>query len=420
MLLIYKAGTALAAPLGAAFICCKRRRDPPYGKRVFELLGFHRQKFSQSIWFHAASMGEVNSIKALVVRFAKEHPGENIILTTLTTTGMQAAQNIEGITPLYSPLDSGCVLRRFFNTFHPKALFIVDTELWPNMLDAAAKHKIPVTLINARMMESSCEAYSHMPDLVHDLMASKLNRVLCISKDDARRFRRIGVAEDRLLVTGNIKYDLTLNEELFAKSRRFRKESIQGPVFGAISTHDGEEELILQTWQKLQKTMPQLSLVLVPRHKSGVEHARKWLKDNNLTFVLREDKAAALSDFTGQVLLGSTMGEIEFYFGLCDLVFMGGSFVETGGHNPLEPAYFSLPIITGPNYQNFKEPFDKLIDAQGAFTVSDDSKLCKLVSSMLNDPKKLKDAGIRALEVQQQGGGAMIRTLKEMEKDLGD
>lgn len=418
MLCIYKVGTALAAPLGAAFISYKRRRDPPYGRRIFELLGFYRQRFDSCIWFHAASLGEVNSIKTLLTKFTNGHQNAHIVLTTLTTTGMQEAQKIEGITALYAPLDSACVLRRFFKSLHPKALFIVDTELWPNMLDAAHSHKIPITIINARMMESSCEAYSHMPDLVNDLLAAKLDRVLCISKDDAKRFKRIGVQDDKILISGNIKYDLTLNEQMFGISHAFRKKNLSGPVLGAISTHDTEEVMMLEAFTELKKTFQDLSLVLVPRHKSGVELAEKWLKEKGLPYSLRADRDSAMENFQGQVLLGATMGEIESYFGLCDLVFMGGSFVEIGGHNPLEPAYFSLPVITGPNYQNFKEPFDKLIETQGAFVAQNSKSFCSLVTNLFYDSEKLKTAGINALAVQQQGGGALTRTLKEMEKSL--
>lgn len=409
-LFLYQVVTSLIAPLGACFLAYKRRRDPPYGSRFFELLGFYKLELQDCVWFHAASMGEVNSLKPLLQRFKLEHPQERVVLTTLTTTGNEAAQSLKGIRVLYAPLDAPWCINGLFKSVHPKALFIIDTELWPNLLQLCHQKGCPVTIINARMREQNCLKYERHLKLVKPLLASPLHHVLCISQADAERFARIGVEQERISVSGNIKYDLTPNEKLFKESNAYKKQQQLSLVFGCISTHDGEEELLLESYFTIRQQLPSLSLVLVPRHQSGIKNAVNFLNSVNEKFTLRTDKNVPLC-FNGGILLGGTMGEIERYFGLCDLVFMGGSLVNIGGHNPLEPAYYSLPCLTGPYYHNFQEPFDRLIEAGGAYLANDHQRLVTLALMLLKDPNKLLTAGMNAFDIQQEGRGALKQTL---------
>ncbi len=411
---IYKIITAIIAPLGLIFLCYKRRKDPSYGKKVFELLGYYRQRFNKCVCFHAASFGEVNSLRPLIEAFIKKFPDEQVVLTTMTTTGALAASKISGITVLFSPLDSPCAVRRFFRRINPKALFIIDTELWPNMLNAAHKAKCKIVLVNARMQEKNCIKYQNHIDIVKDIISSNLDRVICSSKDAAERFNRIGVPHERICVSGNIKYDLAPNEQRFGSSRQFKENNVNGMVIGAISTHDGEEKLLIDAFLELKKKFKQLSLVLVPRHASGIKLAADLLKDRKQKFYKRNAVGETIPNFTNHILLGNTIGEIETYFGLCDLVFMGGSFTEVGGHNPLEPAYFAIPSITGPNYWNFQETFDKLIDTEGAFLASDYDSLVLFLNKLLKDRQLIEKAGIRALDVQQEGRGALKFTIEQL------
>ncbi|MCR5536416.1 MAG: hypothetical protein K6F05_03280 [Succinivibrio sp.] len=406
----YQLTTSLIAPLGACFLAYKRRRDPPYGSRFCELLGHYRLRLEHCVWFHAASMGEVNSLKPLLRKFMLQHPQEQVVLSTLTTTGNEAAEALKGLNVVYAPLDAPWCIQGFFRALKPKALFIVDTELWPNLLHACVRHHCPVTIINARMREQNCVKYERLLWLSKPLLAEPLGRVLCVSDDDAQRFERIGVSADRLEVTGNLKYDLTPNEQLFKDSKAYKDARHLSPVLGVISSHEGEEELLLESYFTIRQQVPRLSLVLVPRHKSGVENAQKFLNSVDEEYTLRDNKQQPL-DFSGGILLGATMGEIERYFGLCDLVFMGGSFVRVGGHNPLEPAYYSLPCITGPYYHNFQEAFDRLIEAGGAFLANDHKRLVTLTLMLLQDQEKLFNAGISAFEIQQEGRGALKNTL---------
>ncbi|MBQ9275014.1 MAG: 3-deoxy-D-manno-octulosonic acid transferase [Succinivibrio sp.] len=417
---IYNLVTRPLSYLGVAYLAYMRRRDKPYGRRIVQLLGFGLPECRGCIWFHAASMGEVNAVSTLIRKFAASHPSESVLLSTMTTTGMQAATKLQGVKLVFSPLDSPSAVKRFLNKMQPKALFIVDTELWPNMLNLTAARGVPVAIINARMQEKNCAKYLKHPALCADLLAAPLSAVLCSSEDDARRFARLGVCEDRLKICGNLKYDLTPDEGKFAQGRALKQQFLSAQqVMGAISTHEGEEEMVLETYFTLKVTYPGLVLVLVPRHLSGVERAQQFIKERGEKCLTRKISGSHLEQLRKVgILLGDTMGEIEWYLGLCDFVFMGGSLVDVGGHNPLEPAYFSLATVTGPYYRNFKEQFETLIDERAAYLANDPTRLYTVCTMLLSDPMATAEAGMKALDVLQSGRGAVERTLKSMEELL--
>jgi 3-deoxy-D-manno-octulosonic-acid transferase len=413
-LYLYKFVTLLIAPLGAAFLAYKKRRDPPYGRRIFELLGYYRETEKSCIWFHGASVGEINALKPFIVEFRRNHPNDRIVITTMTTTGAKAASSLENVLVKFSPLDSPLAVSRFFKHFNPEALIIIDTELWPNMLDTAAKRKCPVMIINARMQEKNCQKYLKYKNIVRDLIGSKLSKVMCISYADKGRFEKIGVSAANTVVTGNIKYDLKPREKMFEDSKKIKRQILSNNVFGAISIHDGEEEAIVNAYIEAKKKLPDLKMVFVPRHQTVTDSVCSYLQEKNISFSLKSE-LKSITLFNADVMVGDTMGEIETYFGLCDLVFMGGSFVDIGGHNPLEPAYFSLPLLTGPIYRNFEEQFEKLLDTGGCFVAEDEEKLAAYIVKLLSDKVLLQNTGVMALDVQQQGKGALNRTIEQLD-----
>lgn len=418
-LLLYQLITLLIAPLGVLFLLWKKRRDPPYGRRCLELLGFMPVQFKSSIWFHTVSVGEVMAARPVIEAFVKRHPKLNVVVTTTTTTGAAAASAIKGTTHLYAPLDSPAALYRFFKAVRPRHLFIMETELWPNLLHKARKHYTHVTIFNARMPESTCRAYEKHLSLVKPLIADQLNMVICQTRDDAERFARIGVPPERIRAVNSLKYDVTLRDEIFAGSRKIKEERLPGRVLCAASLHDGEEELLLQQYQDLVQKEPDIRLVLVPRHLSCADRAEAFIRERTQLSAQRRTQCHSdLSDFQSQILIGDSIGEMEFYLGLSDLIFMGGSLIDIGGHNPLEPAYFSLPVLTGPYYYNFKEQFEALIDAGGAFLCPQPERLAQIVQKLFADPAALQDAGLKAMAVQQQGRGALKKTLEIMEQTL--
>ncbi len=417
-LFCYQLITLLIAPLGMCWLIYKKRRDPPYGKRKWELLGYVPVHFRSSIWFHTVSVGEVIAARPVIEAFVRRHRRLNVIVTTTTTTGAAQAARIQGVTHLYAPLDSPLALWRFFRAVKPRHLFIMETELWPNLLHRAHKQRTQVTVFNARMPEHTCKAYEKHLDLVRALISSRLNLVICQTGEDKKRFERIGVPAERVYAVNSLKYDLKPDESKFVAGRTVKRKLQLCLCLGAISTHDGEEALVLSEFVKLRETFPELRLILVPRHLSGAQLAETCCQEHALPCKRRSALSPDLTEFDCPVLIGDTMGEIEFYLGLCDLIFMGGSFIDIGGHNPLEPAYFSLPCLTGPYYYNFKEQFDLLIDKGGAFLCPEPERLHTLATKLLSDPAALSKAGLAALDVQQAGRGALDKTVDLLEQAL--
>ncbi len=253
-----------------------------------------------------------------------ENQNTNIVLSTMTTTGLNAASDLQGVKVVFSPLDSPIAVCGFFKSFKPKLLIIIDTELWPNMLDKAKKEKVPVLIVNARMQEKNCVSYLKHKTLVQDLISSKLTKVMCMSHADKDRFIKIGVDSNNAIVTGNLKYDLTPKEGLFIAAKKQKQELLKDKVFGAISIHAGEETAVIDAFIEAKKEFSNLKLVFVGRHKNDCEKAISYIEKTDLTYQKRS-LCKEVKDFTSDVLIGDTLGEIEFYFGLCDLVFMGGS-----------------------------------------------------------------------------------------------
>lgn len=414
---LYAGLTALIAPVGLGLLCYKKRRDPPYGYRACELLGHYTQpKMQECIWFHTVSVGEVIAARPVIQSFVRAHPQYDVVVTTTTTTGAREAQKIEGVIHAFAPLDSPLAVHNFLQHFSPTHLFIMETELWPCLLNVTHQAGVKIAVFNARMPEKTCVKYEKYLNLISDVISSNLDMVICQTKQDAKRFERIGVPQTQVVISNSLKYDLHPNERLFKKARTIKQSKWPDQiVLGAISTHDGEEELLIETFYNLCSKHHNLRLIIVPRHQSGVELSINFLNDINGQYQLRTETAHDLQDFDSEILIGNTMGEIEFYLGLCDMVFMGGSFVDVGGHNPLEPAYFSLPIITGPYYYNFKEQFDLLIDKRGAFLANDHKRLFTLCEMFFDDPNMMLETGLRALDVQQAGRGALERTLNYFE-----
>lgn len=415
---IYAFVTLLIAPLGLLYLVYKKRRDPPYGLKALQLLGCYHKRYKNTVCFHTVSVGEIIAARPLIQKFIDDHPKEKVIITTTTTTGAAEAMKIEGARHFFAPLDSPLGVWMFLNALKPKAIFIMETELWPNLLRISHSKGVKVCVFNARMPEKTCVKYERFLPAIKYSISYNLDRVLCQSEADLERFVRIGVDRTKCFVTHSLKYDLRPNEQLFERAREAKKANHNLRLcLGAISTHDGEEEMILETFLTLRQKVKDLRLILVPRHQSSNALAIRFMNERNISYTLKTELNKDLSDFSTEIMLGNTIGEIEFYLGLCDLVFMGGSLIDVGGHNPLEPAYFSLPIITGPYYYNFQEQYDLLVAKKGAFLAQDHRRLYSVVLKLLYD-ENLVNYGMNAMDVQQQGRGAVAATLEQLDRLL--
>ena len=363
---IYTALLAVASPFLMWGLYRHRTGKPSVGKRWKEHFGITRKLdcSHEPIWIHAVSVGETLAVTPLIKKLKAQYPHLTIVITTTTATGAEQAQKLAGIAEhRYMPFDFPFAVRGFINAIRPSQLLIMETELWPNTLHTVAKAGIPITVINARLSERSCQRYAKVQP-IFDMLAKNLTQVLCQYPDDAERFVRLGVPANKVSVTGSIKFDIEISPQIKAQGQQLRKQlGIDRPVWIAASTHQGEDELVLAAHQELLKEHPNSLLILVPRHPERFNSVFE-LARQQFTTVRRTEKNSQITDENVQVYLGDTMGEMLVLMEAADICFMGGSLLgdRVGGHNMLEPAALEKPILSGPSYYNFKDIADSLIN----------------------------------------------------------
>lgn len=410
---LYTCLLTLVAPVLLLSLYKKRPGVPPVGKRWKEHFGFSpRVQGHQPLWIHAVSVGETLAVTPLIKVLKARYPTLPILLTTTTATGAeQAARLGELVEHRYMPLDFPWALRLFLKKQQPRALCIMETELWPNTLAAARQAGLPVTVLNARLSERSCQRYAKVQPLFH-LLANHLDRVLCQHRDDADRFIRLGVPSQAVQITGSIKFDISLPEGLIQASTALREElGSQRPVWIAASTHAGEDEQVLEAHRQVLASHPDTLLILVPRHPERFDAVHALCLQHGFTTARRTQPETLLAE--QQIYLADTMGEMMLLLGACDLAFVGGSLIgdKVGGHNLLEPAALAKPILTGPSYYNFTDITTQLLNAGGAEVIDDSKGLAETVTRLLESPETQSQMGQAALAVVNANQGAIERTL---------
>ncbi len=372
---------------------------------------------SRPIWIHAASMGEVLCSLPLIRKMKEEFHSFKIVLTTMTQAGKETAQkNLPGVDRiLYFPFDHPVILNRAFRTLSPSLLLIAETELWPNLLRLCGEKGIPVFLFNGRISRKSFGRYRCLKSLFKIPFRS-VSLFLMQTEEDRRRIIEMGVPVEKTRVTGNLKFDQTVSSPGLKKEREddrliFLKAI---PLWIAGSTHPGEEETILRLFKRLKEGHPSLCLLLAPRHLNRVEEVERILKREDLSWV----KKTALHTIEGEgkkeVILLDTLGELRTLYQYGTIVFIGGSLVPVGGHNPLEPLFFKKCVLFGPHMFNFMEISQHLVDLGGAIQVKDEEELAFQLDELLRDERKRREVGERGYQFVQMHRGATERTMNEI------
>ncbi len=404
----------LVAPLFLFGLYRSRPNKPKFGPRWKEHFGMTPPLRSpdRPIWIHAVSVGESIAAIPLIKALKQHNPDQPILITTTTSTGAeQIAKLGELVEHRYMPVDFGFAIRGFINAIRPTEMLIIETELWPNTLHLVDKAGIPITVINARLSEKSCRNYAKVQPLFN-LLHPHLSKILCQSEADASRFARLGVAEQKLVVTGSIKFDIQITDDIRQKGAELRKQlGSRRLVWIAASTHQGEDEQVLKAHTQILQTHPDALLILVPRHPERFNNVYDLCRKEGFNTIRRSSHQAPENDV--QVYLGDTMGEMLTLLSAADICFMGGSLIgdKVGGHNVLEPAALGVPAITGPSYFNFKEIVDNLFAQQALFIIHDDADLARTVSQLMSDPEQRQTYGQRASESIKDSQGALQRTL---------
>ncbi|EJA9181396.1 lipid IV(A) 3-deoxy-D-manno-octulosonic acid transferase, partial [Escherichia coli] len=346
------------------------------------------------------------------------YPDLPITVTTMTPTGSERVQSAFGkdVQHVYLPYDLPDALNRFLNKVDPKLVLIMETELWPNLIAALHKRKIPLVIANARLSARSAAGYAKLGKFVRRLLR-RITLIAAQNEEDGARFVALGAKNNQVTVTGSLKFDISVTPQLAAKAVTLRRQwAPHRPVWIATSTHEGEESVVIAAHQALLQQFPNLLLILVPRHPERFPDAINLVRQAGLSYITRS--SGEVPSTSTQVVVGDTMGELMLLYGIADLAFVGGSLVERGGHNPLEAAAHAIPVLMGPHTFNFKDICARLEQASGLITVTDATTLAKEVSSLLTDADYRSFYGRHAVEVLYQNQGALQRLLQLLEPYL--
>lgn len=392
---------------------------PDYRRRVGERFGrLPRLPARGGLWVHAVSVGEVQAGAPLIKRLLREHPQLPVIVTTTTPTGSRRLRELLGerVLHVYAPYDVPLVIRRFLSATRPRLAIFIETEVWPNILEQCRRGGIPTVLANARLSERSARGYARLGGFARGTFG-KLGLVAAQTEADARRFIDLGVTPERVVVTGSIKFDVHLPPSLREQSAVIKRGwGEDRPVWIAASTHEGEEEQVLEAHRLVLEKLPEALLVLVPRHPERFGRVGQLAEKRGFRMVRRSQGGAC--DGGTQLFLGDTMGELPMFFAAADLAFMGGSLVPHGGHNPLEPAAAGVPVVTGPHVFNFSAITGMLLAADAAVQVRSATELANTVGAWLGDASLRARIGENGRRVVERNRGALERLAGLIEKLL--
>lgn len=409
----------LIQPLIWLRLWLRGRKAPAYRRRWSERYGFCAEKVKPNgIMLHSVSVGETLAAIPLVRALRHRYPSLPITVTTMTPTGSERVRSAFGndVYHVYLPYDLPCALKRFFDQVNPKLVIIMETELWPNLITELHRRDIPLVIANARLSERSAAGYKKIGSLTRSILR-RTTLIAAQNQEDGERFIDLGLQRSHLAVTGSLKFDISVTPELAARAVALRRQwASRRPVWIATSTHEGEEAIILVAHRELLNRYPDLLLILVPRHPERFPTTQALTQSLGFSYTLRSSGEVPATDT--QVVIGDTMGELMMLYGIADIAFVGGSLVERGGHNPLEPAAHAIPVLMGPHTFNFKDICLKLSEAGGLITVKDADSIVKEVNSLLTDEDYRLYYGRHAVEVLHQNQGALQRLLTLLEPYL--
>ncbi|HHH13583.1 MAG TPA: 3-deoxy-D-manno-octulosonic acid transferase [Thiolapillus brandeum] len=394
-------------------------RAPDYRRRLAERFGFFRGRPPPGgIWVHAVSVGEVQAIEPLVRHLRERHPERVVILTTSTPTGSARVRALFGdeVFHVYFPYDLPWCVDAFLERVRPRLLVMVETEIWPNLLRLCAKRGIPTLLANGRLSARSARGYARLGDFTRRVFGL-IGRVAAQSPADAERFVALGVPAERVAVTGSIKFDQRLlasvQEQVQVVKRIWGEDR---PVWVAASTHEGEEEQVLEAHAHILERVPSALLVLVPRHPERFDRVAALVKRRGFGLVRRSEGAPCGPET--RVFLGDTMGELPLFLGVADVAFIGGSLVKRGGHNMLEAAAQGVPVVFGPHVFNFSAIAALLVEREAAVQVRDARELAGVVGRWLGDASERSRIGENGRRAVEENRGALERLIALVEQQL--
>jgi 3-deoxy-D-manno-octulosonic-acid transferase len=402
----------IATPLLMLRLWARGMRYGDFHERWRERFGlFTAPSFPRgTLWVHAVSLGEVNAAEPLIKAMMQRYPERPMVVTTVTPTGSERVRQLFGdsVFHVYLPYDLPHTVARFLQRIRPVAAVIVETEIWPNLYSACCKRGIILVIVNARLSRRSLRGYLPFRPLARQALRC-VDYVAAQSFTDAARYRLLGAIPSRISVAGNLKFDMPLSTALAGESARMREQwGPERPVWIAASTHEGEELLALQAHLEVLKRFPDALLLLVPRHPERFRAVEQTIRGLGFRTALRSEDG--LPSSSSQCFLVDAMGELMTFYASADVAFVGGSLEPIGGHNLLEPAALSRPVLVGPHTFNFEGIARTLIRDGGAREVSAQN-LGRSVRELLEDPQARERMGAAGHRVVERERGAVTRIL---------
>lgn len=379
-------------------------------------------KGKDCVWIHGASVGEIVATSPLVKQIRKEMPDRPVLVSAFTVGGYNMAKQIipEADAIIYFPLDLPFVAESLVKRIHPGVFMPVETELWPNFLRAIRERHIPVMMVNGRISEKSVKNYRYLYGIWDDML-NTVTRFCMQSSIDADYIAHLGADRNKIFVTGNTKFDQTYAEVTAEDLTKYREELCLGdayPIIVAGSTHPGEEKVLFEAFEAVRRAYPDARLVIAPRKTTRAEEIAKLAAHHGWTTGFRSKMLESVeSRVNHPILVIDTIGELGRIYAVGDVVFVGGSFSNTGGHNVLEPAAHAKPILVGPSMQNFKDSYALLSKVKACKMVSSTSELTSEMLDIMKNDERRQQMGNASLQVIKENRGADVRSIHYL-KDL--
>ena len=377
-------------------------------------------ELGRPIWIHAVSVGEVIAVKEFIEELRKAYPQKKLVISTVTASGNKIAKSIarQGDFVTYLPLDFSFIVRKVLNTIKPSLVIIAETEIWPNFI-SYLYNKVPIVVINARISDKSFKGYRMVKFLIKYIL-NKIDMFCAQTETDATRLVSLGFSRARIRVTGNMKFDIKgyidyNDESVELKNKIGISEDYK--LFVAGSTHPKEEEIIVGVYKNLLKEFPYLRLLLVPRHPERSEEIEvEVLRQGFLPVkITRLDLSGKRPWEQKEILILNTVGQLLSFYRIADIVFVGGSLIKKGGHNILEPASLTKPVIFGPYMFNFREITDLFLNSNAGIQIHNQQELENAVRNLLINPLKMEELVRNAQEVILKNKGATLKNLEYIE-----
>ncbi|WP_426993342.1 lipid IV(A) 3-deoxy-D-manno-octulosonic acid transferase [Methylomonas sp. CM2] len=396
-------------------------KAPAYRLRWRERLGIYRGPVrGGGIWFHAVSVGEAEAAFPLIQRLLSQFPQLPILVTTTTPTGSARVVAVLGdrVEHVYLPYDLPWVVARFFQRFRPSLAVFMEKELWPNLFAECRAREVPLFVVNARLSARSARAYLKIPSLIRPVLAC-IDTIAVQTAEDGERFIEIGARSSQVRVVGNVKFDVAVDPSTLAAGNALKASAFAGRwIWIAASTHTGEEELLLAQYRRLKAAMPALLLTIVPRHPERFGLVQKLCETQGLRVLMRSSGLACRTET--DVYIGDSMGELKLLYAAADAAFVGGSLVEVGGHNVLEPAAIGTPVLFGPWMFNFQEIAERMLAVGAARQCADAEALGAAVLALSRDTASGRAMAQRARDFVQANQGATERLVELLVAGLAE